>query len=90
MACLRPPFAAPATAAPTSRSDGLSDDEVRTLASLAKVDDYPLYTMRYYGVYNLRMSSIEQSTDSTWACSLFAALGDTMRSANDSPKPGVG
>ena len=71
------PFAAPVTAAPTSRSDGLSDDEVRTLTSLAEVDDYPLYTMHYYGAYNLRMSSIEQSTDSAWACSLFAALGDT-------------
>ena len=71
------PLAAPPTAAPTSRSDGLSDDEVRTLSSLAKVDDYPLYTLHYYGAYNLRMSSIEQSTDSAWACSLFAALGDT-------------
>ena len=70
------PFAAPATAAPTSRSDGLSDDEVRTLTSLAKVDDYPLYTMHYYGAYSQRSSSIERNTDSAWACSLFAALGD--------------
>jgi hypothetical protein len=71
------PFAAPATAAPTSRSDGLSDDGVRTLTSLAKVDDYPLYTMHYYGAYSQRSSSIERNTDSAWACSLFAALGDT-------------
>ena len=71
------PLAAPPTAAPTSRSDGPSDDEVRTLASLTKVDDYPLYTMHYYGAYNLRMSSLERTTDLAWACSLFAALGDT-------------
>lgn len=71
------PFAAPPTAAPTSRSDGLSDDKVRTLTSLAKVDDYPLYTMRYYGAYSQRSSSIERNTDSAWACSLFATLGDT-------------
>jgi len=71
------PFAAPATAAPTSRSDGLSDDEVRTLASLAQVDDYPLYTLHYYGAYSQRSSSIERNMDSAWACSLFAALGDT-------------
>lgn len=71
------PLAAPPTAAPTSRSDGLSDDEARTLSSLAKVDDYPLYTMHYYGTYSQRSSSIERNTNSAWACSLFAALGDT-------------
>jgi hypothetical protein len=55
------------------------------------VDDYPLYTMRYYGAYEGRVSSAEGfkervgenelSPDQAarvpaWACSLFAALGD--------------
>jgi len=51
----------------------LSDDEVATLSSLEQVDDYPLYTMRYYGPYQQRASAIEREG---WACSLFAALGD--------------
>ena len=41
---------APATTAPTlptPRPDGLTPDQVATLGSLQKVDDYPLYTMRY-------------------------------------------
>jgi hypothetical protein len=54
------------------------------------VDDYPLYTMHYYGAYNQRASSTEGprwpvsaslpnlhlATPPAWACSLFAALGD--------------
>lgn len=61
-----------------------------TLNSLEQVDDYPLYTMHYYGAYDPGVSSIEgvewlasanQSPSLTalspaWACSLFAALGD--------------
>jgi hypothetical protein len=62
--------------------DGLGSDEVKTLSSLEKVDDYPLYTMHYYGLYDQRLSSlrnIEVPSDlprSAWGCSLFAALGD--------------
>jgi len=55
------------------------------------VDDYPLYTMHYYGSYDQRMASIEAAgrlasanppspdptaSPSAWACSLFAAMGD--------------
>jgi hypothetical protein len=64
------------------RTDGLSDQDAATLGSLKKVDDYPLYTMRYYGSLHQRTSSIDGSewrarTDPpAWACSLFAALGD--------------
>jgi hypothetical protein len=82
------------TTVPTdeSRTEGLSDEEVATLSSLEQVDDYPLYTMHYYGAYNHRMSSTEgvkwlanvnppnldlTASPSAWACSLFAALGDT-------------
>lgn len=67
--------------------DILPETIAATLESLVKVDDYPLYTMRYIGAY----SPIPASTSSTqhparlphdhypaptWACSLFAALGD--------------
>jgi hypothetical protein len=55
------------------------------------VDDYPLYTMHYYGAYNQRVSSLQGdkwlpsvnlsnpivvASSPAWACSLFAALGD--------------
>ncbi len=62
--------------------DGLSEQEAATLDSLKKVDDYPLYTMRYSGTYDRRASSdgvhrlASVSTSPTWACSLFAAMGD--------------
>ena len=87
-----PPTSSPATA-PTekNRVDGLSDEEVATLSSLEQMDDYPLYTMHYYGAYNQRAFSAEgvqwlvsvnppnpnlMVLLSAWACSLFAALGD--------------
>jgi hypothetical protein len=60
----------------------LSEREVATLNSLVKVDDFPLYTMHYYGSSEPGLSgtiSHEVWTNaqlpSTWACSLFAALG---------------
>jgi Linear amide C-N hydrolases, choloylglycine hydrolase family len=70
----------------------LSEEELATLASLKEINDYPLYTMRYHGAYDqrqasspdgrpLRMSSLLNRTQSptaaAWACSLFAALGDS-------------
>ncbi len=67
----------------TPRADGLSDSEAATLGSLEKVDDYPLYTMRYEGAYE-QLSSLEDSPLRAgseiplpaWGCSLFAALAD--------------
>jgi hypothetical protein len=58
-----------------------SENEIATLSSLKQVDDYPLYTMRYYGEYDYRRTSflpIEQSTASRphWACALFTVLLD--------------
>ncbi len=61
---------------PTSRADGLSHEEAATLSSLEQVDDYPLYTVRYYGAYDQRASSAETAASPLWACSLFAAMGD--------------
>jgi hypothetical protein len=75
-----------------NRADGLSDEEVATLSSLEQVDGYPLYTMHYYGAYNQGVSSAEgvkgrvsanllnpnlTALPPAWACSLFAALGDS-------------
>ena len=34
---------------PTAQPDSLTPDQAATLSSLQKVDDYPLYTMRYFG-----------------------------------------
>jgi hypothetical protein len=55
----------------------LTEDEVATLGSLEKIDDYPLYTMRFHGAYDQyrdRASALPSSQ--AWACSLFAAMGD--------------
>ena len=57
-----------------------------TLSTLEKVDDYPVYTMRYFGPY-VRASELSEESDSQgaaldandWACSLFAAVGDPRR-----------
>jgi hypothetical protein len=65
---------------------------VATLHSLEQVDGYPLYTMHYYGPYEQAMSTADvlgrlmdvapstsnhAGTQPEWACSLFAALGDS-------------
>jgi len=63
-------------------------NETATLLSLERVDEYPLYTMRYYGTHPGRtraqalaglsqptLVSAPKSCGATWACSLFAALG---------------
>ncbi|MEW6030688.1 MAG: carcinine hydrolase/isopenicillin-N N-acyltransferase family protein [Chloroflexota bacterium] len=75
----------------TQTSDGItptpatSNDETATLLSLEQVDDYPLYTMRYFGTYPGRdrsdlskptVASAQSSCRVAWGCSLFAALGD--------------
>jgi Tol biopolymer transport system component len=59
---------------------------VATLASLQQVDDHPLYVMHYQAGYDLGVSAVEgvgRTVDAdrvgqvpSWACSLFAALGD--------------
>jgi hypothetical protein len=58
-----------------------SENETATLASLKQVDDYPLYTMQYFGEYDSRRTSVlpaAKKADSTpsWACSLFTVLLD--------------
>jgi hypothetical protein len=76
--------ATPTDAAPIpSKLAGLTEDQIATLQSLEQVDDYPLYTMHYYGAYDSQVSlpgSREEVMNLglrlPWACSLFAALGD--------------
>jgi hypothetical protein len=60
----------------TTQPDGLTADQAATLSTLQKVDDYPLYTMRYIGAP--RTSEVREASDGfpDFACSLFAALGD--------------
>lgn len=79
-----PPVIASITSTP-----GLSDDQIKTLVSLRKVDDYPLYTMVYGGSYELldelavdqdtrlwHASQVRWGMPADWACSLFAAIAD--------------
>jgi hypothetical protein len=67
------PTAAQVTAAADSR---LTDDEIATLSSLEKIDDYPLYTMRFHGTYDQYRDRASTPAKPEWACSLFAAMGD--------------
>ncbi|MFE9693571.1 carcinine hydrolase/isopenicillin-N N-acyltransferase family protein [Micromonospora sp. NPDC005806] len=48
----------------------------RTLASLRKVDDLPLYEMTYVGDYDPMAGVAGTPQASPFGCSLFAALGD--------------
>lgn len=63
-----------------------STDEQRTLASLRKVDDFPLYLMRYYGDYGFNESlqgraeaclwlpAVKKEPLAEWTCTCFAGL----------------
>ncbi len=63
-------------------------DEWRTLLSLRKVDDHPLYVMRYYGDYGFEevlkgetqgvsdVVAVTADRNQAWACTCFAALGE--------------
>ncbi|HSA99677.1 MAG TPA: C45 family peptidase [Anaerolineales bacterium] len=65
----------------TSIPAGFTENEAKTLASLKQVDDYPLYTMTYYGDYapprTSSLPAVQQAgSPSGWACSLFTVLLD--------------
>jgi hypothetical protein len=65
-----------------------ASDEDQTLASLEKVDDFPLYTMTYYGDYGFdeflergvrqghRAGVASSVPMPDWACTTFAALNE--------------
>ena len=71
------------------QAEGLSPDEMATLGSLTQVDDYPLYSMTYFGLYRTGLSdaplraALESTADalqfslpSYFACSLYVTLAD--------------
>jgi len=71
----------PVTPSVPATPSHFSEKETATLASLKKVDDYPLYTMQYFGEYAPRETSLLpalRNAHSTpgWACSLFTVLLD--------------
>ncbi len=67
-----------------SDQSSLSENDQKTLSSLEKIDDHPLYVMTYYGDYGFEqylesgMNVHVQSTDKNiyWACTCFAALNN--------------
>jgi hypothetical protein len=63
-----------ATVPPDDDTSGLSADAAATLSSLEKVDEYPLYLMRYSGSYQDFLN--HPVPPQGFSCSLFAALGD--------------
>ncbi|WDZ83056.1 linear amide C-N hydrolase [Micromonospora cathayae] len=65
------------TATPLSSRQSPAEAE-RTLASLRRVDDLPLYEMTYVGAYDAQ-AGLDRPTPSPVGCSLFAALGDPDR-----------
>jgi hypothetical protein len=75
-----------ATSVPVTQQvaeETLSEQQVATLSSLEKVDDFPLYTMHYYGSgeqsasYRAdRQQLAGAKLPPAWGCSLFAAMGD--------------
>ncbi|MFI7071557.1 carcinine hydrolase/isopenicillin-N N-acyltransferase family protein [Micromonospora sediminicola] len=60
-----------------SRQD--PDQVARTLASLRRVDDLPLYEMTYVGDYDPTVGVPGATPPSPFGCSLFAALADRDR-----------
>lgn len=69
----------------TKKSVAPEITEQDTLASIQKVDDYPLYTMTYYGDYGFKeylltgnlpfFSSDVLQCEERFACTCFAAMG---------------
>ncbi len=74
-----------ANTAPTATMP--ANAEERTLASLKKVNDFPLYTMTFFSDYAEVAQSLAPdaknaapSMESAWGCTLFTALGDPANS----------
>ncbi|MEV0156772.1 C45 family peptidase [Micromonospora sp. NPDC050686] len=78
-ACSSPRTPAPESASapgePTASRQDAGQVE-RTLASLRKVDDLPLYEMTYVGDYDPTVGTSVTAPPTPFGCSLFAALGD--------------
>ena len=61
---------------PTEYLDGLSPEEIATLRSLEKLDDYPFYVMHYAGEYEYPQVGSTWTQEADFSCSLFAAMGE--------------
>jgi hypothetical protein len=51
-------------------------DRIKTIGSLKKVDDFPLYTMRFYGDYDIPAYQPDKKTSDNpplWACTCFSS-----------------
>ena len=70
------PASPPAAAGMPTASRQDPGEAERTLASLRKVDDLPLYEMTYVGDYDPTVGTSATPAASPFGCSLFAALGD--------------
>ena len=76
-----PSTATPVAIVQPTAAVALSEQQLAILGSLEKVDDFPLYTMHYYGSTEPASSRLVLPQESTaaqqpaWACSLFAVLG---------------
>jgi len=83
-----PTLASQDPTAGSADDSGLTADEVATLSTLRKVDNYPLYVMNYIGSHERVDAQLEDQLVSgaagdtkgtfaeAWACSLFAAFGN--------------
>lgn len=70
------PAARPTRGAASRQTSAEAD---RTLASLRRLDDHPLYLMTYEGDYDERVGIAETPTPKPFGCSLFVAAGDPAR-----------
>lgn len=63
---------------PLTDAQAVTTDIQKTLASLRQVDDHPLFTMTYYGAYDLNLpeTPVADQTTPGWACSLFVTFAD--------------
>jgi hypothetical protein len=72
----------------TTGQDAPDSDRIKTLGSLKKLDDFPLYTMSFYGDYEIpeyaaggtlsrnRQIGNQPDNSALWACTCFSAQGE--------------
>lgn len=67
----------------------LNLNKIRTIYSLDKVDDYPLYSMRYYGDYHLNYDAATDIsiTDASTALNEFDMMCSCFLTKNEKGNP---
>jgi hypothetical protein len=71
------PTASTTLVQPKATAGGLSAEEIITLRSLERVNDYPFYIMHYSGNYAYPRLSSHLLAGNSIGCSLFTTLGDS-------------